>query len=157
MFNSKIISDQELKGAICESILRSLPNWFGAEESILDYVKTTKEMPFYVVYDGNTPIGFVAIKIHNRYTAEVYVMGVLQDYHRRGIGKFLINQCEEFCLEKGLEFLSVKTLDESRPSKSYEKTRVFYTSVGFRPLEVFKTLWGEENPCLYMVKYLQKK
>ena len=46
-------------------------------------------------------------------------------------------------------------LDESRESKSYEKTRLFYLAMGFKPLEVFKTLWDEDNPCLFMVKHIQ--
>ena len=29
-----------------------------------------------------------------------------------------------------------------------------YHAVGFRPLEEFKKLWGEVNPCLFMVKVL---
>jgi GNAT superfamily N-acetyltransferase len=102
-------------------------------------------------------IGFVAIKIHNRYTSEVCVMGILKEYHRQGIGKMLINKCEQFCIENGIEFLTVKTLDESRASKSYEKTRLFYLAMGFKPLEVFKTLWNEDNSCLFMAKYIQNK
>jgi hypothetical protein len=51
-----------------------------------------------------------------------------------------------------MPFLTVKTLDESRESKSYEKTRKFYLSVGFLPLEVFPLLWDENNPCLFMAK-----
>ena len=156
MFKLVAIFDKELKGSICESILRMLPNWFGVEESIIDYTKLTKEMPFYTVYDDKNPVGFVAIKVHNRFTAEVFVMGVLQEYHRKGIGRMLINRYEEFCRENCMEFLTVKTLDESRPNKSYEKTRLFYMAMGFRPIEVFKTFWNEDNPCLLMAKYIQK-
>lgn len=150
------VLDKEEKGVICGSILRKLPNWFGVEESILDYVRDTREMPFYAAYDNGIPVGFIAIKIHSKYAAEVYVMGVLQEYHRNGIGKMLINKCEEFCRENEMEFLTVKTLDESRESKSYEKTRHFYISMGFRPLEVFKTLWNEDNPCLFLAKHISK-
>jgi len=154
MFKLLTIFDGEQKSSICEKILRALPNWFGVEEAILEYTKITKEMPFYAVFIDDIPIGFVALKVHNKYTAEVCVMGVLQEYHRMGIGRMLINQCEQFCRENGIEFLTVKTLDESRPSKSYEKTRLFYKAMGFKPLEVFKNFWDENNPCLFMVKYI---
>lgn len=109
-------------------------------------------MPFYAAYDEKNPIGFIAIKVHNDFTAEVCVMGVLQEFHRQGIGRKLIEACEEFCRTKKLEFLTVKTLDASRESRSYEKTRLFYQSLGFKPLEVFPLLWDENNPCLFMVK-----
>jgi GNAT superfamily N-acetyltransferase len=137
---------------ICNDILRDLPSWFGIEDSIVDYVKQVKLMPFYAVFDNDHPIGFVAIKDHNAYTAEICVMGVLKEYHRHGIGKQLVNACVEYCLYNNIEFLTVKTLDESRESESYRKTRLFYQSLGFKPLEVFPLLWDEDNPCLFMVK-----
>ena len=154
MFKLSTIFDKEQKSSICEKILRALPNWFGVEESILEYINITKEMPFCAIFTDDIPIGFVALKVHNKYTAEVCVMGILQEYHRRGIGKILINQCEQFCIVNGIEFLTVKTLDESRGSKSYEKTRLFYTDMGFKPLEVFKKIWDENNPCLFMAKHI---
>ena len=150
------MSDRDIKSAICEKILCALPNWFGVEASIVDYTLKVREMPFFVAFDGETPIGFVAIKEHNAYTAEVCVMGVLGEFHRKAIGKRLIEWYEEYCVQNGIEFLTVKTLDESRASKSYEKTRQFYFAVGFRPLEVFPLFWDEDNPCLFMVKYIGK-
>ena len=79
-------------------------------------------------------------------------MGVLVEYHRKGIGRNLVAACEKLCREKKQEYLTVKTLAESRESKSYEKTRQFYLSLGFKPIEIFPTLWDEDNPCLLMVK-----
>jgi GNAT superfamily N-acetyltransferase len=81
-------------------------------------------------------------------------MGVLDKYHRIGIGRMLITASENLCRENKVTFLTVKTLDESRKSESYEKTRLFYLSIGFKPIEVFNSLWGEDNPCLLMVKVL---
>jgi hypothetical protein len=49
----------------------------------------------------------------------------------------------------------VKTLDESAEYEPYNKTRAFYQKMGFIPLEVFTTFWNEENPCLFMAKYLK--
>ena len=34
------------------------------------------------------------------------------------------------------------------------ETREFYLSMGFAPLEIFPLFWNEENPCLFMAKYL---
>jgi ribosomal protein S18 acetylase RimI-like enzyme len=53
-------------------------------------------------------------------------MGILNEYHRRGIGRSLVIACEKKCKENKQDFLTVKTLAESRESKSYEKTRVVY-------------------------------
>jgi Acetyltransferases len=152
MFEIKEIFNTDEKSNISNTILRALPNWFGIESSIVDYVKQVQTMPFYAYFDCNKPIGFVAIKIHNTYTAEVMVMGILKEYHRQGIGKILMKYCDKYCIDNGFEFLTVKTLDETRKNNDYRKTRLFYQSVGFKPLEVFPLLWGKENPCLFMAK-----
>ena len=149
------INNSSKKSDICNFVLRSLPNWFGIEESIVDYVNSAKEMPFFTVFDGENAIGFVALKIHNKYTAEIYVMGILEKYHNQGIGKKIINTCEKYCKENNIEFLTVKTLAELREDENYRKTRLFYSYMGFKPLEIFETLWGEANPCLFLAKYLK--
>ena len=109
-------------------------------------------MPFYAVFDGESAVGFVALKVHNADTAEVFVMGVQKPYHRRGIGAELIGRCEAYCRANGQTFLTVKTLDASREDEGYRRTRLFYKAMGFLPLGVFPTLWGEGNPCLLMAK-----
>lgn len=81
-------------------------------------------------------------------------MGVLRAYHRQGVGRRLIASCEDFCRAHKMEFLTVKTLDASRPDEGYGKTRLFYQSAGFKPLEVFPLLWDESNPCLFMAKHI---
>jgi len=148
------ICNQDEKSIICNDILRALSNWFGVESSIVDYKKQVKTQPFYAAIENGKVIGFVSIKVHNHFTSEVCVMGVLENYHGQGIGRKLIKCCEEYCKENNFEFLTVKTLDESRESKSYEKTRQFYLSVGFKPLEVFPLLWDKDNPCLFMIKHI---
>ena len=154
MYRLNRVVEKDNKSEICNLILRSLPTWFGIEESIVEYVKETQEMPFWVVYDDEKPIGFIALKKHNDYTVEICVMGVLKEYHRKGVGRKLIRTAEQYCLEKQKKYLTVKTLDESREDESYDKTRKFYYAMGFLPLEVFPLLWDVTNPCLFMVKHL---
>lgn len=152
MIEIKEITDADDKSTICNDILRALPNWFGIESSIADYVNQVKSLPFYASVDGAKNIGFVAIKPHTSSAAEICVMGILKQYHKQGIGRKLINICEQYCIKNKLEFLTVKTLDESRASNSYEKTRLFYLATGFKPVEVFPLFWDEDNPCLFMIK-----
>ena len=133
-----------------------MPAWFGVESSIVDYVEQVQTMPFYAAYNNDVVIGFVAIKVHNQYTSEICVMGILKEFHRKGIGKSLIKYCEDYCKKNKMEFLTVKTLDVSRESKSYEKTRLFYQMNGFKPLEVFPLLWDKDNPCLFLAKHIEQ-
>ena len=153
----KKINESNEKSAICNSILRALPDWFEVESSIVDYSKQVKDMPFYIAECDTKAIGFVAIKIHTKYAAEICVMGVLKEYHGQGVGKKLVECCEKYCLDNKIEFLTAKTLDESRGCDEYKKTRLFYQSMGFKPLEVFPLLWDKDNPCLFLIKYIGLK
>ena len=85
---------------------------------------------------------------------ELYVLGIFQKYHRRGFGKLLMKYIVNDLKEKGIRYLEVKTLAESAESLAYHKTRSFYLNEGFIPLDVLNNEWGEENPCLIMIKKL---
>lgn len=149
----KIQAPQE-KSRVCEGILRGLPLWFGIESAIVDYVKNVAEMETWAAMDSGV-VGFLSLKKHNPKTAEIYVMGVLSDHQGRKIGSQLIETAEESLKAQGFQFLTVKTLSESRPDEHYDKTRRFYLKYGFTPVEEFPTLWDQDNPCLMLVKNVQ--
>lgn len=145
------------QAAVCEPILRSLPEWFGIEQATRQYIKDINGLPTFVaLVDGQT-VGFLTLKQHSTYAAEIHVMGVRPHMHRSGIGQLLIDKAEEYLEQQGIEYLQVKTLSSTHPDKNYARTRKFYLAVGFRPLEEFLDLWGKENPCLQMIKALQAR
>jgi ribosomal protein S18 acetylase RimI-like enzyme len=144
----------ENRGHVCNDLLRSLPLWFGIEAAIRQYVLDVERMPTLVAFEGELPVGFVSLNSHSEWTAEVHVMAIHPRCHRKGIGKALIEACERYLKERGYEFLSVKTISPSSANKEYALTRKFNLAMGFRPVEEFKNLWGEGNPCLLMIKSL---
>lgn len=146
------IVNSDIKSKICREILDSLPQWFGIPEAVSEYVQTVKTQSFWAVYVDDIPVGFVAIKEHNPYTAEIDVMGVLPEFQYQGIGKALILSVEHYCRKIGKTMLLVKTLDFSDSDISYAKTRAFYISTGFVPLQELEGYWDENNPCLLMAK-----
>ena len=138
--------------AQCEPILRGLPDWFGIESALRDYVRDIDGLPTFIArVDGETA-GFLTIRTHFPAAAEVHVMGVALEFHRRGIGRDLVTAAERHLAAAGVELLQVKTVGPSSADASYAATRHFYEAVGFLPLEVIPTLWDEHNPCLIMVK-----
>ena len=155
MIEIREVYDPSEKSIICNNILRALPSWFGVESSIVDYTEQVKKQPFFAAFENEKAVGFVTVKAHNPFTSEICVIGVLKEYHRQGIGEKLVECCEGYCKNKGMEFLTVKTLDESRESNSYTKTRLFYLAMGFKPLEVFPLFWDKDNSCLLMAKYIR--
>lgn len=155
MINITEVKDDQVKSDITESVLRKLPEWFGNEQSLLEYVDTVKGKMFFCAYDGENTVGFISIKFNNEYTADIYVTGILKEYHRQGIGRRLVEEAEQYIKSNGFKLFMVKTLGESSDYEFYRRTREFYKSVGFYPLEEFKEIWDEENPCLIMVKSLE--
>ena len=145
-----------LSGAV-EPILRALPQWFGIEDATQMYIRAAGDHPMIVAVDterANLPIGFLTLLRHSAAAAEVYAMGVLPEYHRRGVGRALTDAAERRLRAMGVTFLQVKTLSDKHPDPGYQKTRAFYLARGFRLLEEFPDLWGPHNPCWQLVKVL---
>jgi ribosomal protein S18 acetylase RimI-like enzyme len=142
------------QGAVGEGILRALPDWFGIEEAVIQYRQAIDRLPTLLAYVGGQVVGFLSLKQHNPYAAEIYVMAILPEMHRRGIGRALVRAAEAHLRGNGTEYLQVKTLSPSRPDPNYARTRAFYHAMGFRPLEELETFWDAQNPALMMVKCL---
>ena len=148
------ICDSFTKGKICRNILSDLPLWFGIPESTDEYCRNVELYDFYsVIYEKET-IGFISVKMNNEYVAELYVLGILKNYHRKGFGKVTLNYIFEKLKDKKIRYVEVKTLDETKESDEYMKTRRFYQKLGFIPIDVLNNEWGINNPCLIMLKEL---
>ena len=157
-----------------DRLLRSLPAWFGIESSIVDYVASARKLPTYLAWPAGAPegqaaeagpavpagpaaeqqpVGVLLAARHFPGSAEIYLMAVEPATHRRGVGRALVRALEDDLIADGVELLQVKTLGPSHPDAGYARTRQFYASMGFRPLEEIHDLWPD-NPCLIMVKAL---
>ena len=144
------VTDPAERSRIAEVVLRGLPDWFGIEESTRKYIEDAAALPTLAV---EPDLGFLCLKQHTAQAAELYVMGVRQNEHRRGIGRALVAEAERWCRTRGIRYLHVKTLGPSRPDPGgYDATRAFYEALGFVPLEELHGLWDEENPTLILVK-----
>jgi ribosomal protein S18 acetylase RimI-like enzyme len=141
-------------GTTCARILGALPHWFGIPESVASFVDACENSPTIIASRGTEDVGIINLRLHNPYAGEVWLMAVLPEYHRQGIGRALLGHAERTLTDSGVEYLQVKTLSATRDDRGYEKTRIFYLASGFRPLEEFPTLWDEQNPALMMVKSL---
>ena len=142
------------RSRICAEILRAVPEWFGIESATRAYIDGVAGLPTFVALaDGGREVGFLALKQHGDRAAEIWVMAVRPDHHRRGVGRRLVETAERFLMGRSVEYLQVKTLGPSRPDEGYARTRAFYDAMGFVPLEELQGLW-ESNPCLLLVKRL---
>lgn len=142
----KQVFDDKEKSEITRVILESLTKWFEIKESREKYIRDSKDKDFICAYDNDKPIGFLYLKQTGKDTVELAVMGVLNEYHRLGIGKKLFAKAKEVALDKGYSFIQVKTVKYG-VYKEYDITNKFYLSLGFKELEVLPLYWDEANPC----------
>lgn len=150
----RVVKDSDDKAKICNAILRALPNWFGNKEAIVDYAAQVRNLPLCAAFDGGNAVGFAALKRQTEFAQELCVMGVLPDFHRRGIGRELVKWCADTARNEGARLLTVKTLADTDPHEGYAATRRFYVAQGFFSVELFPLLWDEDNPCLLMAQIL---
>ena len=133
--------------------LRSLPDWFGIEESLMDYVGAAGRLPGYLAHLGHEVVGVLLVERHFPESAEIHLLAVDPRHHRCGIGRALLDAAERGLMAGATRFLQVKTLGASDPSEHYARTRRFCERSGFMPLEELDGLWPG-NPCLVMVEAL---
>ena len=144
------VDDPGEKGRIAASVLAALPDWFGLPDSAAEYVRTSRGLPFWAAVEDGRAVGFAALKETAPKAAEVYVMGVLPERHRAGVGRRLFGALYRYARGRGDAFLQVKTVQEGRYPE-YDRTNAFYRAVGFTELECLPTLWDEWNPCQVLV------
>jgi GNAT superfamily N-acetyltransferase len=145
-----IFQNQNAK-AVCEQILRTLPEWFGMEESLVEYAEATETLPTFVCEVDTTIVGFITLAKHFPESWEIHCIAVQSNFRKKGIGRALLAFSKDWIKTKGAKLLQVKTLAEAHPSAAYAETRLFYLREGFNPLEVFPTLWAEDLPVLLLV------
>lgn len=56
---------------------------------------------FFAALEDSAPIGFLYLKETGKDTVELYVMGVLKEYHRHGVGRNLFEAARTSALASG--------------------------------------------------------
>ena len=149
----QMLDDRQEKQRVARVILEALPEWFGIPEARENYIRESADEIMLVASEGRDPEGFLCLKETGRDTLELAVMGVLQPYHRQGIGRQLFAAARETAREMGYHFMQVKTVQMGR-YEDYDRTNLFYRSLGFEEFEVLPTYWDEANPCQIYVMAL---
>lgn len=150
----RLVEEAEEKRGIARHILEALPDWFGIPEAVEKYVRESADQMMAASYEGETPNGFLCLKETGRDTVELAVMGVRKEAHRQGIGRALFEEAKRRARAKGYSFIQVKTV-KMGCYEEYDRTNLFYLSLGFREFEVMPTLWDEANPCQIYVMSLK--
>ena len=147
------IKNKDEKQSISRSILESLKDWFEVDESREQYISESADQVFIAAEDGGKYIGFLTLKETGNATVELAVMGVLKEYHRKGIGRQLFEKAKAAADSLGYSFMQVKTVAMGK-YPDYDITNHFYISCGFKEFEVMPEYWDEANPCQIYVMAL---
>ena len=148
------IRDAECKRTISRKILESLRDWFEVDESREKYIADCAGWIFFAAKQDNEYAGFLCLKETGRETVELAVMGVLEKYHRMGLGSALFEEAKKTAAEAGYSFMQVKTV-KMGVYEDYDRTNRFYRSLGFKEFEVIEEIWGKDNPCQIYVMSLK--
>lgn len=150
-----IVEIESGKDLVCAEILGGLREWFGYPGAVDGYVRGTRKLLTWVSRVDQSAVGLLSLKNHGTFSAEIHLLAIKKEWHRQGMGRALVERAESHARNAGLPFLTLKTVSDDDPSPDYARTRAFYEAMGFRPLEVFKTLFPSGDPCLLMVKVLR--
>ena len=146
----KEVKDEEPKMAVVAEVLKDLPEWFGIPESTQAYIEGAKDLQVWAAYQEGDLLGFVCLSYSSEDCAEIDCLGVKKGHQGRGIGRELIATLESEA-RKNVDYLQVKTVAQGS-NQDYDRTNVFYRSVGFKKLEIFPQLWDPQNPCQILIK-----
>lgn len=117
-------------------ILAKLENqkWYAGLEKNL----VSPSLSFYIAEEGEKLVGMIVFgqgREKEFGESEIYLLNVLPDYQRQGIGQALMNKAFELCGEKSL-YLQVISQNQ--------QARSFYEKLGFRHthIETEREMWG---------------
>lgn len=152
----KVIGPTIDRVAECESVLRSLPEWFGIEDALLKYATDTARYPTFAALHDEKVAGFITLREHFAAAWEIHCVAVRREFRNHGIGSILLGYSESWLAGRTVRFLQVKTVAHTSESAEYAQTRAFYSARGFTPIEVFPALWSPQDPALQLIKALRR-
>ncbi|HKF00267.1 MAG TPA: GNAT family N-acetyltransferase [Actinomycetes bacterium] len=140
----------------CDDIVRSLPYFFGSEVGNANCARAVRTQRGWVAEVDGAVHGFLVVDHPLPGAPEITWMAVRAGHRRAGNGRALVERAAGELASAGDRVLSVLTLAASVPETgddTYEGTRTFYRSIGFRPVrEIHPAGW--DDPALLLVRML---
>jgi ribosomal protein S18 acetylase RimI-like enzyme len=122
------------------AIAKDLPEWFTKNGITKMQIDLMFQKGFVAVLDSKI-VGFLSfLTIEGE--GQIGWTGVHPKFHRKGIGRMLVNRLITELKEVGAKTLKVYTLGDSVDYEPYARTRAFYRGVGFKDFQKFK----QDNP-----------
>lgn len=140
------------KSAVCARLIAQLPKWFGRPQANAFHVNEIVDKDVFAACVDGIPQGLIALDFHFDATCEVWILAVSPEYHRRGLGRMLVERAETEACNRGCRFVAVQTVGPRAASPEYDLTRRFYEALEFAPLVAFEPKPGDY--MMWMVRSL---
>lgn len=132
------------------------PTWF-TESALEEITHAVRYETGYVALENGVPVGFVTYKLsEDGVTAELTWIGVRSDFHRKGVGRSLVEAVEQEISGKGFKALEVSTVAATVNYEPYDLTRKFYHAIGFADVTVEPKGFPSGDDKLLLRKRLRK-
>jgi N-acetylglutamate synthase-like GNAT family acetyltransferase len=148
------VRDLRLEDAeACDTIIASLPDWFGLEEGIRDCAQAVRRERGLVIERDGSVAGFLTVVERTPAMSEITWLAVRADLRGRGLGTRLVEALVADLRSLGARLLLVQTLsDREDPGPEYAQTRAFYLARGFVPAAELEG--SPDNPIQLMSRNL---
>ncbi|MEO1223206.1 MAG: GNAT family N-acetyltransferase [Pseudomonadota bacterium] len=138
-------------------MLLRLPEWFGRSEAVNAYAESATTLAMLVAIMDRTIAGFLSLETASGKDPEIVVLAVRPEWHRRGIGRQLVDAAATVSRCRPATRLLVRTLGPSHPDRFYAQTRAFYRACGFQAVAETPHYWGPETPSVLLALDLRSK
>ena len=98
------IEEPDVKRTIARKVLEALHDWFEVDESREKYIAKSADQIFLGAEEDGEYVGFLCLKETGKETVELAVMGVMKEYHRKGLGRQLFEEAKKIAREEDLDW-----------------------------------------------------
>jgi ribosomal protein S18 acetylase RimI-like enzyme len=135
---------------------RALSQWF-TELGVQQITKDLQTQEGLIALEGDHTVGFVTYAITvDKKVAELTWIAVRPEFHRKGIGRCLVEALEGILMRLGVSAIEVSTVADSVKYEPYARTRNFYHALGFSDVRVDKKWYPSGDDRLLLRKLLTK-
>ncbi len=138
---------------LCCTIIAALPEWFGIEEYNVKYAKEAALMEGLVATMDGDPVGLLVHQTVDdphlgQSVLNIHWLGALPAHHRGGVGSALMAAVLDLAGARGVDTVTVESLDPAAEYEPYLRTFSFYKKHGF---EVYRRFCHDpEDPMIAM-------
>jgi len=106
------------RGKVCRGVLEALPEWFGRPAALESYAAAEVLPMLACSGDDGQVMGFLSTAAQTWAATEIHVIGVVPTYHRRGIGRAMVEAAAGATRLAGAQLLTGRRSRRATPTRT---------------------------------------